>query len=679
MSTEATIYTSVQLRERDKLLSDKHQKEIAILERKLQKVKAINDETAKQLFDAVNRGRRLARSLGFDDVYDAQFTIDSVDHDISFRACYDRLHKLDDQVSSGKKEMATLETRLSNAEGKVKELQIELEEARRSDGRLRSIESTLREQLKRLDEKYDALKDVKERAAERYKVDFKKWRAFNDWLFKEDAEHHKDRNEPGITLEEKKRRDRASIMRKKQKMIEIGPDLARLEEESEDDNKALTNAGRPPPLGRIEMHSNKENERTPVPPHKKRRISTTPNSENLISSTAKRHNSPPPTTPPVLPNPHLKSVTNMSAPSCSPTVFLNAPSTINIGQSLTTRVPLTFHPIPSTLHVQGEPSSTPSPVNDNKPNASLQHSPALKRPYIPSSSDTEDDSQAVYMPISTPGMNGVFKVPAPPPPSNPLKTGLIEQSGVFRFSIQPQLTTSSTSSVMHSRWSEALGGEGAASAKKDKGKSREAQNEFATPATTRTSGQRRIEDYSAFKGRGRYRKDGETTGDTTINAQYTIDPNQNEGLDYQYDLVVRNKDERRRLEAGDCECCREYYEGIGPLPSRLQPPLWRSPPATPARPCLRQSHSHSPPGSRTRNGPTPHLHRQSDIESHKKGISRHRHAWGRANTPPGYWDIGFPDTQTVGDINEKAKQMHKRKKTEIDKEAGNEAGRYRRR
>jgi len=46
-------------------------------------------------------------------------------------------------------------------------------------------------------------------------------------------------------------------------------------------------------------------------------------------------------------------------------------------------------------------------------------------------------------------------------------------------------------------------------------------------------------------------------GDTTINAQYTIDPNQNGGLDYQYDLVVRNRDERRRLDAGDCECCRE--------------------------------------------------------------------------------------------------------------------------
>jgi hypothetical protein len=185
-------------------------------------------------------------------------------------------------------------------------------------------------------------------------------------------------------------------------------------------------------------------------------------------------------------------------------------------------------------------------------------------------------------------------------------------------------------------------------------------------------------------------------------------------LNYQYDQVVRNKDERRKLDAGDCECCHEvnratsrfpsfflanikrqknlqYYEGVGPLPNRLQPPLWRSPSATPPnRPCLRQSHSHSPEGQknppksqtrkekRAHTGPTSDLRRQHDIQLHKKAISRHRHAWARATTPPGYWDIGFPNTQTVVDINEKAKQMHKRKKAEIDKETENGVGKYRR-
>ena len=118
----------------EKLLSDKLQKEVAILEKKLQKVKAISDDTAKHLFDAVNRGRRLAQSLGFNNVYDAQFSIDSLDHDMSFRECYDRLHRLDDQASASKKEIATLEEKLHNAEEKVKELQTKLE-ARTSDSR----------------------------------------------------------------------------------------------------------------------------------------------------------------------------------------------------------------------------------------------------------------------------------------------------------------------------------------------------------------------------------------------------------------------------------------------------------------------------------------------------------------------------------------------------------------
>lgn len=43
----------------------------------------------------------------------------------------------------------------------------------------------------------------------------------------------------------------------------------------------------------------------------------------------------------------------------------------------------------------------------------------------------------------------------------------------------------------------------------------------------------------------------------TVNGKYEIDPDKNDGLNFQYDSVVRDKDERRRLEAGDCECCRD--------------------------------------------------------------------------------------------------------------------------
>ena len=141
-------------------------------------------------------------------------------------------------------------------------------------------------------------------------------------------------------------------------------------------------------------------------------------------------------------------------------------------------------------------------------------------------------------------------------------------------SIEPNWEASRPTKIRRLSGDESLANVGVASAKKDKGKSREIQNEFGTPVTTRTNGQNHV-DYSAFKGRGRYGKGAESNqcviyfflwfglshvsrpGDTTINAQYTIDPNQNEGLNYQYDQVVRNKDERRRLDASDCECCHE--------------------------------------------------------------------------------------------------------------------------
>lgn len=48
--------------------------------------------------------------------------------------------------------------------------------------------------------------------------------------------------------------------------------------------------------------------------------------------------------------------------------------------------------------------------------------------------------------------------------------------------------------------------------------------------------------------------------DTTINAQYRIDQERNNGLDFQYDAVVRNRQERRQLDAGDCECCRDVSD-----------------------------------------------------------------------------------------------------------------------
>jgi hypothetical protein len=70
----------------------------------------------------------------------------------------------------------------------------------------------------------------------------------------------------------------------------------------------------------------------------------------------------------------------------------------------------------------------------------------------------------------------------------------------------PNREASRPTNVRRLSGDESLANEDVPSAKKDKGKSREIQNEFATPAATRTNDPKHGEDYSAYKGRGRYGK-----------------------------------------------------------------------------------------------------------------------------------------------------------------------------
>ncbi|KAI0319872.1 DNA repair protein endonuclease SAE2/CtIP C-terminus-domain-containing protein [Amylostereum chailletii] len=136
-----------------------------------------------------------------------------------------------------------------------------------------------------------------------------------------------------------------------------------------------------------------------------------------------------------------------------------------------------------------------------------------------------------------------------------------------------------------------------------------------------------------------------------------INPEANHGLDFQFDEVVRKKQHRHALGAGDCEDCRDYYDAIGPMPSRLQPPAWRSP----------------------RKSPTHHHHaNNTSVDAHKQEISRHRAQWRRPPTPPGYWDIGFPDTQEASKINARAAEMHREKQEMVRQEAQKEGGKFRR-
>ena len=93
------------------------------------------------------------------------------------------------------------------------------------------------------------------------------------------------------------------------------------------------------------------------------------------------------------------------------------------------------------------------------------------------------------------------------------------------------------------------------------------------PGDKGNKGKQPLDTYMQFKGRGRYKlakcvcfsRSGLPIPLTfifrsqseTINAAFEVNPEENEGLNYAYDTVVRNKEERRKMHGSDCECCKE--------------------------------------------------------------------------------------------------------------------------
>ena len=84
----------------------------------------------------------------------------------------------------------------------------------------------LSQEMAQLQSRYDAISEVKERAAERYKVDYQKWRKFKNWLFTVE-EGLKGKGGHELSAEEKKRQRNKNVLVKKELLIELGPEYAK--------------------------------------------------------------------------------------------------------------------------------------------------------------------------------------------------------------------------------------------------------------------------------------------------------------------------------------------------------------------------------------------------------------------------------------------------------------------
>ncbi|KAF8558454.1 hypothetical protein OG21DRAFT_1390903, partial [Imleria badia] len=83
--------------------------------------------------------------------------------------------------------------------------------------------ASLQEELHSLRARYDTLLEAKNRAAERYKADYKKWRDFKRWLFRDaDTDDHV---KPFLKSGELAAYTMASALGKRKQFDEFGPNL----------------------------------------------------------------------------------------------------------------------------------------------------------------------------------------------------------------------------------------------------------------------------------------------------------------------------------------------------------------------------------------------------------------------------------------------------------------------
>ncbi|KAI0772953.1 DNA repair protein endonuclease SAE2/CtIP C-terminus-domain-containing protein [Trametes elegans] len=675
-------------------------KQIQLLESKLNKLRWINNDLNKQVFDAAQRGHRLAAKLGHQNIEDAEAAL-------ATQAPADAQSQLEQLIQRPSDELAehvqALQAELVShvqlskstlgALGDALEemnvlreenlaLRKDIENARTKAAPLSSKagqhteEEYLRAELDALKQRYADLEKAKKANDEKHAEDFTRWRNFKNWLLNEEL--------------------KAQASERPTKRRKIDP-----EDEDEGDKEngpptspsRLSKSERERRFGRIREQFLKKGPRLgPLTP--KRVASPVPGSSRKKA--------------PVLGTRNLNS-SSSSTPSSSPSVPVPSPSTppANLAppprrakRSPSIEIPQLDVHASSETEPDSQPTTYvyPSQLDVIAPSSHIPQKRPRSPVHDPSSSETEQESQGPdFVYPSQIVQNVPAHIPDMTPKSRPIVRGgvqLLTPISVARpqqpakaknKGEQQPVSSSSTVTSGASIPSDPFRTDPAPPQPADvklrlpgtpvslgpkKGKEwtvkmEDSENdENAAPSTSSARLEKKYpDDYSVFKGRGRYGEELKA-GKDTINALYQLDPEQNDGVGYQYGEVVRDKQRRKKMHGGDCECCRDYYEVVGPLPSRAQAPLWRSPESTPPKP--------------PRGDSSGEVGVDAAIEEHKGAISRHREHWPRAKTPPGYWNIGFPDTQEVAAMNAEAVRMHEQKRAMVAEEA-ERGGRFKRR
>ncbi|KAF8468412.1 hypothetical protein BDZ91DRAFT_848214 [Kalaharituber pfeilii] len=148
-------------------------------------------------------------------------------------------------------------------------------------------------------------------------------------------------------------------------------------------------------------------------------------------------------------------------------------------------------------------------------------------------------------------------------------------------------------------------------------------------------------------------------------TDFVINPEKARGHNFAYQEVIRKRDERKCLSGCMRPCCAgilKFLESAG-MPKKVSnAPKWRSSP------------------------PVPELDeeggRSDDEEEGEAGegegmmMGRQEDLFPRTNSPPGFWESEFPDTQEVEERRKAAREEEKKRVKEMRREA-KKGGRYR--
>lgn len=147
-------------------------------------------------------------------------------------------------------------------------------------------------------------------------------------------------------------------------------------------------------------------------------------------------------------------------------------------------------------------------------------------------------------------------------------------------------------------------------------------------------------------------------------SDFVIDADKAYGRSYAHQTVVRKHDERKCLPGCLKLCCaglKDFLEKAGMPPTVSNAPRWRSSPDPSSPRC----------GNKEK--------RDSGADQAREFInkvSKHRNLFERNNSPPGFWNSEFPNTQEAEERRKQAKESEKRRVAEMKREAKKGSGRY---